>query len=124
LGTRRPRGTDAARRQADRTIFGGDDDYVFCGRLGERLDDSALHKRYKAASAAAGLRPIKLHGLRHAAGSLLARRGTSVEVRDFMGHAKLTTTHRYVSARFSAEFLERLDSAFDHGAGVEPSPLR
>lgn len=39
-----------------------------------------------------GLRPIKLHGLRHAAGSLLARHGTSVEVRDFMGHAKLTTT--------------------------------
>lgn len=90
--------------------------------MGDRLDDSALRKRYKAACASAGLRPIKLHGLRHAAGSLLARHGTSVEVRDFMGHAKLSTTDRYVSARFSGEFLERLDDAFEshQRRGVEP----
>lgn len=103
---------EALERQAERTIFTGRDDYVFCSRMGDRLDDSALRKRYKAACAAAGLRPIKLHGLRHAAGSLLARHGTSVEVRDFMGHAKLSTTDRYVSARFSTEFLERLNVAF------------
>lgn len=107
----------ALERQAERTIFTGRDDYVFCSRMGDRLDDSALRKRYKAACAAAGLRLIKLHGLRHAAGSLLARHGTSVEVRDFMGHAKLSTTDRYVSARFSPEFFERLDTAF-HGRGA------
>lgn len=102
----------ALRSQAHRTIFDGADDYVFCGRRGEVLDDSALRRRYKAACQAAGLRPVKLHGLRHAAGSLLARKGTAVEVRDFMGHAKLSTTDRYVSARFSDEFFERVDDAF------------
>ncbi len=110
----------ALERQAERTIFTGDDDYVFCSRMGDRLDDSALRKRYKAACSAAGLRPIKLHGLRHAAGSLLARHGTSVEVRDFMGHAKLTTTDRYVSARYSPEFFGRLDIAFED----PPSPAQ
>lgn len=114
---------EALERHAARTYFTGEDDYVFCGRLGERLDDSALRKRYKAACAAAGLRPIKLHGLRHAAGSLLARHGTSVEVRDFMGHAKLSTTDRYVSARFSEEFLGRLDVAFE-SSGSPRSPGR
>jgi integrase len=109
---------DVLRRQAGRGEFVEPDDYVFCGRLGERLDDSAIRRRYKAACAAAGLRPIKLHGLRHAAGSLLARRGSSVEVRDFMGHAKLSTTDRYVSARYSEEFLTRLDEAFTNRDAV------
>lgn len=106
----------ALRSQSERSIFDGPDDYVFCGRLGERLDDSALRRRYRAACQAAGLRRVKLHGLRHAAGSLLARAGTPVEVRDFMGHAKLSTTDRYLSAKFSSEFLDRVDSAFAHDA--------
>jgi len=35
-----------------------------------------------------------------------------------MGHAKLSTTDRYVSARFSAEFFGRLDTAFEGGDQV------
>ena len=48
---------------------------------------------------AAGLRPVRLHGLRHAAGSLVARTSDPVFVRDFLGHQKLSTTDRYVSAK-------------------------
>lgn len=88
------------------------DDFVFCGRFGEPLDDSALRRGYKAAREKAGLRDVKLHGLRHAAGSIYARQAAAVEVRDFLGHAKLSTTDRYVSARMSEEALARLDAAF------------
>lgn len=87
-------------------------DYVLANRLGRRLDISALRRRYKRGCAAAGLRPVRLHGLRHAAGSLVARTSDPVFVRDFLGHAKLSTTDRYVSAKARPEELERLDRAF------------
>lgn len=41
-----------------------------------------------------GLRRVKLHGLRHAAGSILARVADPVFVRAFLGHSKLSTTDR------------------------------
>jgi integrase len=99
-------------RLADRDEFTSPGDYVVCNRLGRRLDPSALRRRYKRACHAAGLRPVKLHGLRHAAGSLVARTTDAVFVRDFLGHAKLSTTDRYVSAKLRPEEFERLDAAF------------
>lgn len=61
---------------------------------------------------AAGLRPVRLHGLGHAAGSVVARNSDAVFVRDFLGHRKLSTTDRYVCAKARPEELERLDAAF------------
>lgn len=106
-------------RLADRDEFTQPDDYVLCNRWGRRLDASALRRRYKRGCEAAGLRPVRLHGLRHAAGSLLARTTDAVFVRDFLGHAKLTTTDRYLSAKRRPEELERLDRAFAP-APIEP----
>ncbi len=102
----------ALARLADREEFLEPDDYVLCNRFGRRLDASALRRRYKRGCAAAGLRPVRLHGLRHAAGSLVARTTDAVFVRDFLGHAKLTTTDRYLSAKLMPEEFERLDRAF------------
>jgi len=99
-------------RLRDRDGFTAPDDYVLVNRLGRRLDPSALRRRYKWACGAAGLPPVRLHGLRHAAGSLVARTSDAVFVRDFLGHAKLSTTDRYVSAKVRPEDLERLDRAF------------
>jgi len=99
-------------RLRSRPDFISPDDYVLVNRIGRRLDPSALRRRYKGACAAAGLRPVKLHGLRHAAGSLIARTSDPVFVRDFLGHSKLSTTDRYVSAKARPEELERLDRAF------------
>jgi integrase len=99
-------------RLRTREDFIGPDDYVLASRLGRRLDPSALRRRYKRGCAAAGLRPVRLHGLRHAAGSLVARTSDAVFVRDFLGHAKLSTTDRYVRAKARPEELERLDRAF------------
>lgn len=102
----------ALARLATRGEFVGPDDYVLGNRLGRRLDPSALRRRYKRGCEAAKLRPVRLHGLRHAAGSLLARTTDAVFVRDFLGHAKLSTTDRYLSAKLRPEELERLDRAF------------
>lgn len=68
-------------------------------RLGRRLDPSAIRRRFKRAAAGAGLRSLKLHGLRHGAGSLLAREADAVAVQAFLGHSKLTTTERYMHAK-------------------------
>jgi integrase len=73
---------------------------------------------------------VKLHGLRHAAGSLIARTTDAVFVRDYLGRAKLTTTDRYLSAKRRPEELERLDRAFapsvidaePSATGAEPAP--
>ena len=106
----------ALARLLNRDEFVSADDYVIVNRLGRRLDASAVRRRYKNACACAELRPVRLHGLRHAAGSLIARTNDPVFVRDFLGHSKLATTDRYVSAKLRPEEFERLDRAF----GVEP----
>jgi integrase len=110
----------ALARLGARYEFIGDDDYVICNRWGRRLDDSALRRRYYRGCEVAGLRRVKLHGLRHAAGSILARVADPVFVRDYLGHSKLSTTDRYVSAKHRPEDFERLNRAF----GVAPRDER
>jgi len=85
-------------------------------RLGRRLDTSAIRRRYKRAADAAGLRLVKLHGLRHAAGSVLARTLPPVTVRDVLGHAELATTNRYLHSKIDAAAIVAVNAAF----GVEP----
>lgn len=103
---------EALERLAGRGEFLGPDDYVFVNVWGRRLDESAIRRRYKRACAKAGLRPMKLHGLRHAAGSIVARTADPVFVRDMLGNAKVTTTDRYLAAKFRPEEYARLDAAF------------
>ena len=74
-------------------------DYVFCSRLGRRLDASAVRRRFKRARDAAGLRPVRFHGLRHGAGSLVARHADARFVQQFLGDSRLTTTERYMHAK-------------------------
>lgn len=107
---------DALQRLRARGDFTTRDDHVVCGRLGGPLDDSALRRRYRAAVKAAGLRYIKLHGLRHGAGSLVARQTDAVFVQHFLGHANLATTERYMHAKARIEDIERLNRAFGSAA--------
>jgi integrase len=65
-------------RMSRREHFTSPDDLVFCNVLGRSLDDSALRRRYRRAQAAADVRPLRFHDLRHTFGSLLAMRGVDV----------------------------------------------
>lgn len=102
----------ALTRTRSRDNFTQRADYVFCSRVGNRLDPSALRRRYHAARRAAGLRYVKLHGLRHGAGSLVARKTDAVFVQHFLGHANMATTERYMHAKVRLEDIERLNEAF------------
>ena len=99
-------------RLARRQDFTNPDDYVFCSRLGRPLDGSALRRRFKRTAAAAGLRVLRFHALRHGAGSLVARQADARWVQGFLGHSKLTTTARYLHAKARPEDVERLNRAF------------
>ena len=112
-------GAEALARLGQRSEFTDPEDYVFCSRLGRRLDPSAVRRRYKRATAAAGLRPLKLHGLRHAAGSVLARTLPLVTVRDVLGHAELRTTNRYLHSKIDAAAIVAVNAAF----GVTDAPV-
>ena len=102
-------------RLAERDEFTGRTDYVFCSRLGRPLDGSALRRRFKAAAKAAGLRVLRFHALRHAAGSLVARQADPRWVQGFLGHSKLATTARYLHAKARPEDVDRLNQAFALG---------
>jgi integrase len=91
----------------------GDDDLVFAGAAGDFLDGSALRRRYKAALAAAGLRPLRFHDLRHTFGARMIARADIRRVQEWMGHADIQTTMRYLhyaprdeDARLVAEAFE------------------
>jgi integrase len=73
-----------------------DEDLVFCGDTGNYLDGSALRRRFKAALSAAGLRPLRFHDLRHTFGTRMIAKADIRRVQEWMGHADIQTTMRYL----------------------------
>ena len=73
-----------------------DDDLVFVGELGEYLDGSALRRRYVEALKRAGLRPLRFHDLRHTFGTRMIAKADIRRVQEWMGHADVQTTMRYL----------------------------
>ena len=59
----------ALARIGQRERFTGEDDFVFAGESGMPLNPDALSSRYEIALAAAGLRRLRFHDLRHTFGS-------------------------------------------------------
>jgi integrase len=106
------RALEALARVLGREDFIQRDDYVFVNRFGGRLSVSAVRRRWHAARKKAGLRHMKLHGLRHGAGSMAARHGDAVFVKDFLGHSRMSTTERYMHAKARPQDVARLNAAF------------
>lgn len=104
-------------RLAERGRFVADDDIVFCSALGGPLDPSALRRRYRRAQEAAGLRRLRFHDLRHSFGSLVVREVDTATLKAWMGHAKLTTTERYLHAKPRHSDVARLNRAFTGSMG-------
>jgi integrase len=108
---------DRLSRRAD---FTSADDYVFAGVAGDRLDDSAIRRRYVLARDAAGLPPLRFHDLRHTAGTLLTRVLDPVTVRDVLGHADLKTTERYLHSVRASRLADAVTRAFVTEAPTDP----
>ena len=73
-----------------------DDDLVFLGELGGYVDGSALRRRYDVAVKAAGLRPLRFHDLRHTFGTRMIAKADIRRVQEWMGHADIQTTMKYL----------------------------
>jgi integrase len=64
------------------------------------MDGSALYRRYREIQAAAGVRALRFHDLRHTFGTQAIASGAHVnDVKEWMGHRHLSTKTRYVHHR-------------------------
>ncbi len=74
----------------------GEDNLVFVGVAGNYLDGSALRRRYKDGLARAGLRALRFHDLRHTFGTRIIAKADIRRAHEWMGHADIQTTMRYL----------------------------
>jgi integrase len=95
-----------------REWFTGEDDLVFVGELGGFLDGSALRRRYTAALGRAGLRQLRFHDLRHTFGTRMIAKADIRRVQEWMGHADIQTTMRYLHYAPRAEDAQLVAEAF------------
>ena len=110
----------ALARLADRGYRTSDDDLVFVGEHGGYLDGSALRRRYVKALERAGLRQLRFHDLRHTFGTRVIAKADIVRVQEWMGHADIQTTRRYLHFRPQADDAALVAQAF---ALNEPLPF-
>lgn len=94
------------------SALSGPDDPVFCDELGQRLDGSALRRRFVAARDRAGLRALRLHDLRHTFASLAIDLASPIEVQAWAGHRDARTTARYTHYKSRRDEARRLAKAF------------
>jgi integrase len=106
----------ALAKLGDREYWTGDDDLVFASETGTYLADSALRVRYKAALRRAALRELRFHDLRHTFGTTMISTADIRRVQEWMGHADIQTTMKYLhyapraeDARLVAEAFRTLD---------------
>jgi len=84
-------------RHFQRSRYQGDEGLVFCHpETGRPYDASKVRKRFKEALAAAGLRPLRFHDLRHTFGTGMAAAGAPLRaIQEWMGHRDHQTTQVY-----------------------------
>jgi integrase len=109
-----PEVAEVLAKLAKREWFTAGDDLVFPGELGSFLDGSALRRRYVQALKRAALRPLRFHDLRHTFGTRVIAKADIRRVQEWMGHADIQTTMRYLhyapreeDARLVAEAFRR-----------------
>ncbi len=110
----------ALAKLGDRKRCTGDDDFVFAGEAGLPLDGDALSSRYRDALGRAGLRPLRFHDLRHTFGTRMIAKADIRRVQEWMGHADIQTTMKYLHYAPRDEDAELVAEAF--GGSVAASP--
>jgi integrase len=96
------------------THYCHDDELVFAHpHMGKPIDRSRLLKRYKAALARGGVRPVRFHDLRHTFGTRMAAQGVPMRaLQEMMGHRDFKTTLIYADYAPSAREAEWVEAAF------------
>jgi integrase len=107
-----PEVAKALAKLSQREHFTGDDELVFVGEAGSYLDGSALRRRYKSALTKAKLRPLRFHDLRHTFGTRMIAKADIRRVQEWMGHADIQTTMRYLHYAPRAEDAQLVAEAF------------
>ena len=82
-----------------------------------------LRRLYKAALAAAGLRQLRFDDLRHTFGTRMIAKADILRVQEWMGHADIQTTMRYLHYAPRAEDAQLVAEAFrteDTGIALAP----
>jgi integrase len=99
-----------------------DDDLMFAGETGGYVDGSALRRRYKLALRQAELRPLRFHDLRHTFGTRMIAKADIRRVQEWMGHADIQTTMRYLHYAPRSEDAELVAEAFRLTTPVPGAP--
>lgn len=107
-----PEVAQALAKLSRRELLTGDDDLVFPGELSDFLDRSALRRRYTAALKRAGLRQLRFHDLRHTFGTRMIAKADIRRVQEWMGHADIQTTMRYLHYAPREEDAQLVAEAF------------
>jgi integrase len=91
-----PQVAEALAKLSQRRHWTGDEDLVFPGTEGDHLDARALVRRYEAAIKRAGIRRLRFHDLRHTFGTRMIAKADIRRVQEWMGHADVQTTMKYL----------------------------
>lgn len=116
-----PMAPDVAKALAklgSRDHWTGDDDLVFAGETGTYLSDSGLRVRYKAALRRASLRELRFHDLRHTFGTRMIGMTDIRRVQEWMGHADIQTTMKYLHYAPRPEDAQLVAAAFRSPGGA------
>ena len=112
----------ALARLGERERFTGEDDFVFAGQAGLPLDGDALSKRYEDALRRAGLRRLRFHDLRHTFGTRMIAKADIRRVQEWMGHADIQTTMKYLHYAPRNEDAQLVALAFGSGSSDSAVP--
>lgn len=103
----------ALARMSQREQFTSDADLVFAGVVGGHLDSNRVRAVYHKALERADLRRLRFHDLRHTFGTRAVEKAESIlELKEWMGHANVQTTMRYLHYKSKADAARRLSDAF------------
>jgi integrase len=102
------------------TAYRADADLVFAHpHTGRPLDRSKLLKRFKVALAAAGVRNLRFHDLRHTFGTRVAAAGVPMRtLQEWMGHRDFKTTLIYADYLPGEREADLVDAAFARGINL------
>jgi hypothetical protein len=118
----------ALARLSQREHLTADGDLVFAGVIGGHLDSNKVRKVYRKALEHAGLRRLRFHDLRHTFGTRAVEKADSIlELKEWMGHANVQTTMRYLHYKSKADAARRLSEALTEESTpreLQPGPAQ